>query len=150
MVDKIDTPHDYVPFQELVLCSNKMVGVHVPFLVDGGVPLLVGNDGGPKVWLNAKPPGTAGHWLPVVRRNKSVHGSVKVATEGAQKVVVTAGTVVVLVVEAMQGTGAEVSQLDLRPLGLNLYGDTSGLTVGTNRIVGNEIHDAQAMVKIGQ
>lgn len=69
MKERIDLPKPYTPFHEMVLCSNRLIDVQIPFEVDGGIPLLIGQAQDPLIWLNARPASPGQPWQPVVRQN---------------------------------------------------------------------------------
>ena len=45
---------------------------------------------------------------------------------------------------------AMVGELDMRPLGFNIYGNSSTLHVGTNVMVGNRISGGNAFIALGR
>jgi hypothetical protein len=109
-------------------------------MVDEFPAFLIGPGPAPLVWLAAQTGSDT--WSYVVKASKSLHPSVRVDVDlVALSVAVFVGSDLVLQVrhEVPHETSAfaEVSKVDLRPLGLNLYGDSKGLFVGTNHFVGN-------------
>ena len=141
-------PKDYQPFPKMVMCGNTLIDVRVPFEIDGKVPLLIGNNGKPRIWLNAPPSGPGLNWQPVVRANRSLHRAAVVTGAGTDMVSVTVKGLDVL--SLMKGSDdiPEVIKLDLRPLGLNIYGDAKKLTVGMNQLIQNTFRNVRVMVGI--
>ncbi|OQX52698.1 MAG: hypothetical protein B5M53_08020 [Candidatus Cloacimonas sp. 4484_209] len=45
---------------------------------------------------------------------------------------------------------ARVIQLDLRPIGLTIFGDETRLVIGSNQLVSNTFTDVYIMIKIGK
>lgn len=142
-------PSNYSPPQSVRLFSNIIENVRVLFLVDRHVPILIGEKAGkPRVWLTApvrtKSNGT--RWLPLVRNNLAVHPAVvvSVAADGETVTVKNAGTKVLEVHAQVQDLN--VSSLDLRPLGLTIYGDEDGLHVGGMRLTENRFSNLGVLV----
>lgn len=53
-----------------------------------------------------------------------------------------------LLIATALGDGAVSLRLDLRPLGINLYDDTLGLHLGSNRIAGNQIANCSTAIAL--
>jgi hypothetical protein len=52
-------------------------------------------------------------------------------------------------VKKFSETKAVINQLDLRSLGLNIYGTEFGLTIGENKLFANTFENVRTMVGIG-
>ena len=149
MNQSIRLPKEYKPFDELDLCGNTLINVPVPFEVDGYVPLLIGRNDIPRVWLNAPPPKSGTGWIPLVRQNRSLHRSVK-AIEQENVVIIKINAMEILRVIKLSNSSANVVQMDLRPIGLNIHGDESHLVVGTHVLVSNTFQNVHVMIGIGK
>ena len=143
-------PKDYEPFPKIVICGNTLINVRIPFEIEGEVPLLIGDDGKPRIWMNAAPPRPELDWQPVVRANRSLHEAAVVLGAGTEIVSVSVKGLDVLSLIIRSDKVPEVIGLDLRPLGLNIYGDTTKLMVGTNRWIGNTFQNVHVMIEIGE
>jgi len=53
-------------------------------------------------------------------------------------------------VSKISDNSASVVQMDLRPIGLNIYGDESHLVVGTHQLVSNTFQNVYVMIGIGK
>ncbi|HEC68514.1 MAG TPA: hypothetical protein ENI35_06905 [Candidatus Desulfofervidus auxilii] len=148
MNQRIHLPKEYKPFDHLILCSNILINVQIPFEVDGNVPLLIGRNELPQIWLNAPSQKPRLEWIPIVRQNRSLHNEVKIIKD-ENELIVKINTIEVLRVLKNSANSANVVQLDLRPIGLNIYGDESHLVVGTNQLVSNTFQNAYVMIGIG-
>jgi hypothetical protein len=150
-------PKDYQPFPKLVICSNTLINVDVPIIVEENFPILIGK-GEPvlirkgektKIWLNLSP-GTKGKsWQPLIRANRPLHKSVKVHFEDRGTIFVYVGNSHILTFKE-DDIIPEITHLDLRPIGLNIYGNNKdGLNVGTKKLMGNIFQDVQVMLGNG-
>lgn len=149
MSSEVQVPKNYQPPHKLVLCGNTLINVHIPFKLDGGVPLLIGANAEPQIWLNARPPKPGMPWLPLIRQNRTLHDAVKVSGIGTGSITVEAQGATVLVIAKQQDGTFEVTTLDLRPMGLNIYGDSTELTVGTQKLASNTFENVHVMMAIG-
>lgn len=131
-------PGEYAAPKQLTLCSNILRNVQVPIAIEGTPILLIGKGTVPLVWL-AAPIGMAGQrWVYVVQASRSMNPAVTVRTD------LKIGTVVVKVSGSTVISGRAVSpeqitvdKVDLRLLGLAVFGDQSGLTFGGARLQQN-------------
>ena len=149
MNQRIRLPKEYKPFDHLTLCSNILINVQVPFEVDGHIPLLIGRNELPKIWLNAPSPKPGFEWTPLVRQNRSLHKAVKLI-KSKNEIIIKVNTIKILRVSKISDNSASVVQMDLRPIGLNIYGDESHLVVGTHQLVSNTFQNVYVMIGIGK
>jgi len=148
MDQRIHLPKEYKPFDYLILCSNKLVNVQIPFEIDGNVPLLIGRNELARIWLNAPSQKPRMQWMPIVRQNRSLHKAVRLIKD-ENKLIVKISAMEVLRLLKLSANSANVVQLDLRPIGLNIYGDESHLVVGTNQLASNTFQNTYVMIRIG-
>jgi hypothetical protein len=149
MTNDIALPRDYTPFPTLVLCGNTLINVQIPFEIEGEIPLLIGNNEAPKIWLSAPAQPPAKRWNQIIRANRLLHKAANILGSGTQELSVTISNTMVLKLRKMPNGIPEVTDLDLRPLGLIIYGDTSSLMIGTNKLVNNTFKNVRVMVGIG-
>lgn len=149
MKQDLQVPKNYKPLSRLTLCSNTLIDVQVPFEIEGGVPLLIGGNGEPEIWLNARPPKPDMEWYPVIRQNRPLHKEAQIQGVGGELISITIQGTRVLTLEKREGNVLEVTELDLRPIGLNIHGDRSGLMVGSTQLVSNTFSNVYVMVGIG-
>ncbi len=143
-------PDGFKPYHTMIICSNKLINVPVPFNVRGFAPLVIGKDHERSlIWLyaNVGRDKKGYQWTPLLERNKPVNDGVKlVKIKKNNKIVVQKNLVAELDV---QEDCLIVGKLDLRPIGLNIYGDENQLTVGTNKLTNNTFQNMPAMIGIG-
>jgi hypothetical protein len=141
-------PKEYSPFQELIICSNRFTDGVVPLEVNKNVVLLVGQGDHPSIWLSVPRPSKSDEQVHIVKNNQALHGEF-VITFLKDTTVVSLGKTVLLRAEKLSDQKAEVTEMDFRPIGLNIYGDKNGLYVGTNLLAGNTFVNVHTMIAIG-
>jgi hypothetical protein len=141
-------PTQYHPFKEIDIGTNRLVDGTVLFSLNENAPLLIGVNGVPRIWLSipADPKGES--WQLLVRDNKSLHPTVVVNIEG-NTVTVDTPDGIVLKVRKENENLAKVSQINLRPFGINIHGDEGSLTAMNNTLTGNMFIGAKVMIGIG-
>lgn len=150
MTNDISLPRDYKPFPKLIICGNTLINVEIPFEIDGNIPLLIGDVETPKIWLSARAPAPEKRWHQIVRANRSLHKAAKVVGAGSHEISVTIDNASVIRLQKRSDGTPEVTELDLRPLGLNIHGDNTTLMIGTNQFDNNTFQNLRTMVAIGE
>jgi hypothetical protein len=148
MITKHTLSKNYQPFNSLTICSNSLLGGGTLVAIGDVLPLLIGKGEKPKVWLQALADPKKNTFVSIVEESISKHPAVKVYEDsGALKVLV--GGEQVLSVRELGEDGAVVDQLDLRPIGLNIYGDKSSLKVGGNEFSRNSMSGGGTLIGFG-
>lgn len=145
MITKTNLPSSYIPYQKLAFCSNVLEGGGNLIEVAGTIPILVGRGDPPLVWLSAKQDAKV---VTIVEASRAKYSSVTAANIFGGTVVMSKG-VVLLSARQISEVEAEVTEIDLRPLGLNVYGDKNGLHVGGMEFTGNHFSGGGTMLGIG-
>ena len=147
--NKVELPKDYIAYHTLTVCTNKMVNGQVPITLKTGIPFLVGKGTIPLIWLSVPTSKEATNWKYIVEKNQTKDDRVSIVlTDTDKSLRIMFQNINLMQVNGISDDEAEISYLDLRPVGLNVYGDTSGLFVGTNRLKGNSFNSVYGMVKI--
>ncbi len=139
-------PSGYIPYESVTLCGNTLRAVSVIFQVGESKPFWVGKGPGnhPQIWLLALL--SNGKWIEVVRANIAVRPSVYpganitvIQDAASPRTVVLAGTVILVdAIASGDGNSVEVPSIDLRPLGLNIFGKINeGLSFGGTTFASN-------------
>lgn len=129
MITSKNLPSNYEPYKILDFCSNKIIGVNHILEIGGVLPLLIGVGKVPRVWLQGVSEPNQHAFTTIVADSKSIHPAAKVLIKG-DVIVVSLKDVTILKVEAKNSQQAKVSKIDLRPLGLNVFGDQEKLNMG--------------------
>lgn len=136
MITTENLPKYFRPYQSLSFCSNNISGGGHIFAMGQVLPLLIGIGPSPRVWLQAVAAPGSKKFVTVVADSKATHPAVDV-TVGSGKVLVSVRGIAVLTVEAKDGQKAVVSEVDFRPLGLNVFGSSSSLNLGGMQLSNN-------------
>lgn len=147
--DTGDLPADYKPYRELGFCSNHFVNTPIAIEVEGHAAVLVGAGAGPRVWLSAPTGQDKRRWTLVVADNTPRVTGVAVRKTSQGDLEVLAADTKVLEVREVSSDTAAVTWLDLRPLGLDIHGDSNALWIGTNQFSANRIENCNAAIGIG-
>lgn len=146
---KIDSlPTQYHPFKEIDIGTNRLVDGQVLFSINENAPLLIGTNGIPRIWLSIPADAKGESWQMLVRDNKSLHHKVTVKVEGDTVTIDTPNGIVLRVNKENENL-ARVSQINLRPFGINIYGNEGSLTVMNSNLAGNMFIGVRVMVGIG-
>ena len=100
------------------------------------LPLLIGVGATPRIWLQAVSAPGSKEFTTVVDDSKSTHPAVSVTTEG-NKVVVSVRGRTVITAESNSEQSVTVNELDFRPIGLNVFGNSSSLSLGGTQLSNN-------------
>ncbi|ELF6907029.1 hypothetical protein [Vibrio cholerae] len=138
-------PDGYKPLKKLTICSNTLTGGGNLLSIGGDIPVLIGKGSVPQIWLKAVADSSTNELVPVVVKNKSLHPAIKVVVQNNNIIVLISGETI-LSAKATSMDVVIVDKLDLRPLGLNLHGNNSSLTVGGSTFSRNSMHGGGALI----
>lgn len=148
---KQELPEIYTPFPTLIICSNELVSVQVPIAVGDRPVLLIGMDDSStaQVWLQApmgSPKGSTWEWI--IEGNEKRFQDASVLIAGPSIGVFLGEDSLLHVTVTEPHNRADVISMDLRPLGMAIYGNMQGLTVAGNKLVGNHFNNVHTMISI--
>ena len=150
-MNEVNLPKDYFPYPELNMCGNTLLNVQIPFLLEQTPLLLIGTNSVPQVWLSARTSPGSPEWKYIVQANRSLNPAVYVEVQEENRTVyVRISNAVIIKAVAQSETKATVEVLDLRPVGLNVYGNISGLNLATNRFAGNSTVNSRVAFALGK
>ena len=141
-------PSQYSPFKEIDIGTNRLIDGLVLFALNNNVPLLIGVNGIPRVWLSIPADPKGEKWQPLVRDNKSLNPKVAVKIEG-DFVTIDTPDGIVLKVQKENENLLKVVKINLRPFGINIHGNEDSLTVMNSNLAGNMFMGVKVMVGIG-
>jgi hypothetical protein len=148
MITRENLPSSYVPYKTLVICSNSMLGGGHIVSVGDVLPLVIGKGEKPQIWLQAISNPETKNFVPIIEASISKHPSVEILEKNGN-IEVTVQHNKILVVRAESADKAVVSQLDLRPIGLNLVGNANSLTVDGSSFSGNSMAGGGVLIGFG-
>ncbi len=141
-------PSLYQPFKEIEIGTNHLIDGVVLFSLNDNVPLLIGVNGSPRIWISIPADLQGKSWQALVRNNKSLHPKVTVKVTNSLVEVDTPDGIVLKVHKENERL-VKVQQINLRPFGINIYGTEKILTVMNNNLSGNMFVGTKVMVGIG-
>ena len=143
-------PVDYSELQTLNLCSNKIIGGGFPFALDGGLPLIIGSGTTPSIWLQAINNSNSKDLILLVDNNVPTVKEISVTKpENGVIEVYFRNEVKILRVKSTGSNAAVVSVLDLRQIGLNIFGNQSELKIGGSSFSNNTVQGAKVFLGLG-
>ena len=148
-MNKIDLPKEFIAFEELDFCSNILQNCAIPVEVDDEPIVLVGNGEQPRIWLwglvDLKSKGLAA--VVSSNINKIFTAPIKIESKDSYTCVKLNEIIIIKTVK-FSDKKAVVEQLDMRPLGFNIYGNAGVLNVGTIPMVGNAIVNCRVAIAL--
>jgi hypothetical protein len=142
-------PDDYKPFVELIICTNKFLNGVIPINIAGNIPFLVGNGDYPIIWLFGPISKYDNKWREIVSRNQALDKRIRITFSEKDKLTnISFESIILIQVKKVSHWKADVINLELRPLGLNIYGNSNGLNVGTNSIANNLFSNVHTMLSL--
>ena len=149
MITTTSLPIGFTPCNKVKLCSNTILGGSQLFLLGNTVPLLIGAGGqAPRIWLQAISDPVARDFVPVVQDSRSIHPAVNVSVDGSS-ILILVDSHTVLKAESLGESDVIVNEIDLRPLGLNVHGDQSGLKLGGMQLNNNTMSGVGVAFSLG-
>lgn len=130
-------PIEFVPYETVEICSNKLINGYAIIGIGDFAPLLIGKGETPQVWFYYQD--AKGNWLPLIQQNTSSTPRIKIENkiENKSTRIWMEST---LIIEAYNQLNdyCKITQIDLRPLGLNIYGTDKELFFAGNSFKNNK------------
>lgn len=146
---KIDNlPTQYTPFEKITIGTNLLEHVNALVAINDNIPLLIGKDSIPRVWLYIPANKEGTEWFPLIKDNFSSHKDVKVQINN-KKLTIQIPEKVILDCEIINKNELVINTLDLHPFGLDIASDSNELKVAGNTLVGNTFSNISIVVSIG-
>jgi hypothetical protein len=141
-------PSSYQPYEKLTICSNSLIGGGHVVELAGVLPLIIGYGEKPQVWLQAISNPEKMEFVSVVENSVSKFSTVEVK-EIDGSIIITIQGKQVLKVRNVSNSEAVVENMDLRPIGLNLYGDANNMNIPNGSISGNSMSGGGVLLGLG-
>lgn len=143
-----DMPTSYTPLKTLKICSNTLSGGGKLVAIGDNTPLLIGDGETPKVWLKAIADAQSNTFISIVEDSVSKHPNVKILNKDGLLTVKVANVIVLEVTKTGEGE-ATADKLDLRPIGLNIFGDSNTLNVSGNSFSRSSMSGGGTLIGFG-
>ena len=144
-------PENYIPYENLIICSNKLIGGGFAFSYGEGLPLIIGQGTFPTVWLQgAVLPGSK-ELITLIENNVSLVESLVVSAnlENRSIEVMFNKNIKIIEVKLINEKSAEITYLDLKPLGFNISGNSVELHIGSSNFSRNTIRGTNVFIGLG-
>lgn len=148
MITLKNLPPDYKPYKKLKVCSNTMEdGGHIVSIGEV-LPLIIGTGTKPQIWLQALVNAKSNDFMTIVDASIPTHPAVKVSEIDGVMVIKIQGEKV-LTIKSTSPNSAEVTQLNFRPIGLNVTGDSSGIEISGSTFSRNTMSGGGVFISLG-
>jgi len=138
MENKTLIPTEYTPFDEIILCGNKLIKVKKIVDDKGFIPILIGENKKtkrPQIWLNAK---TKDGVIQLIDKNRPLINLIEFneySNENQIDVILNnqGEKHIILQIESI-GEIPSITKFDLRTIGYNIFGDERALNIGGSQM----------------
>ncbi len=148
MMTLTNLPKKFKPYSSLKICSNTLHDGGYLASIGENLPLVIGKGETPLIWLQALNDMGNQTFISIVEESLSKHPNV-VVSKSSQALSISVQGQQILSIKVINEDSAEVEFLDLRLIGLNLYGDKKTLNIGTNKFSGNSMSSAGVLIGLG-
>ncbi len=150
-----DLPKEFAAFEELIFCSNILENCKIPIAIDDRPIILVGKGKQPQIWLWVRAAQTTKDSTQIVLAQIVSSNSVRIPVGSITVDTVDNCTYVkikdVVIIKAVRHSEekATIEQIDLRPLGFSVHGDSKALGVGNTIMADNRITGTRVAIALG-
>lgn len=143
-------PSKYHPYEKINICTNTLTDVRIAIESEKD-PLLVlgkGNDM-PEVWIAAPSASRDEAFNFVVKRNEAMRDKISIERNAAAGTVqVFVDGTIIMAARELNSSVAEVAEIDLRLVGLDVFCDVEGLHIGGRTAKNEKIRGQQAAFQL--
>lgn len=141
-------PEDYMPFPEIVICSNKLINGTIPITISKHIPFLVGFGDIPLIWISGPVSKDGSLWREIVAKNQPIDDRANIIEEDNNISILYDNNIIINVIK-LSDNKAEILYLDLRPIGLDIFGDINGLFISKSNLFNNSFKNVFIMIGLG-
>lgn len=144
MLDNFEEPSGYIKIEKLSVGSNLLLnGTHI-ISAGGHVPIIVGKGPVPSIWISAR---ANGKWVELVINNVSTHPRIRIVANLQQReIIIRTEKETVLKAKMIDEDQCLISEINLRPTGLDLVANQTELRIGGSKFSNNEFSGARFMI----
>jgi hypothetical protein len=128
MTNALKLPKKYSPHLSVFICSLTIYKYKVLFRINDLIPLLIGSGQYPRIWINTTRNIQSRKVEKCIENNKIIHPGFSIIHK--VPITVKAEKFTILTISETNSRHITISQIDFRPIGINLYGDERGLNFG--------------------
>lgn len=124
-----------IALDELTICSNKIIGGGQLIEIQEYVPLIIGAGETPKIWLRMK---FQDKEITLINDNRIFNSSITIEENKAEKSTsVKAKDSLIIYSKMLDSKKCIITNLDLRPIGLDIVGNSKELRIAGTTLAGN-------------
>lgn len=140
----INYPTNLDKLKSLEICSNKLIGGGDLVNIQNFVPIIIGNGIVPKIWLTVK---NENNIIELVKENVSYNNQIIInSNDNFREVKIYANNLLLITAKLINDYECVVNHLDLRPIGLNIFGNDKELNVANTKFSGNSFSGAKFLI----
>lgn len=136
----------YEPFDEMEVCSNLLLKMRSLFTFDGIDPVLIGKGEKPLIWLAVRKNNTL-TWRYIVQGNRVLNDRISLDITCENKTRILVENTILIEAEKVTENRVRITNIDLRPLGLNVYCQDNQLNVGAMHFRDSEFENSVLMIE---
>jgi hypothetical protein len=149
METKNKLPENYKPLNELNVCSNKLLGGAKLIGIDGFSPILIGNGIIPTIWIFGK--NKNNKWVELIKENKSLHSGIQIINDKINReIIIGIQNTIILKGKMTSDKVCEVNTIDLRPIGLDIYGKEKEFYIANSTFSNNTFQGSGFLIGISE
>ncbi|MCR1026643.1 hypothetical protein NQT66_17625 [Cellulophaga baltica] len=136
MEPKNKLPENYIPLDELNICSNKLLGGAKIIGIDDFAPILIGDGAIPSIWIFGK--NQNNKWVELIKESKSLHPAIQIINDTINReIVIGIQNSIVLKAKMTSNKICEINTIDLRPIGFDIHGKGTEFHIAQSTFSGN-------------
>lgn len=141
-------PSNYRAPKNVDLFGNTLRNVKIIISINGVVPILVGDGKKPRIWIQAPSNAEGTEWYPLIRDNlSSVPQILVLGNDKTTKISTPNG--VILEAEKCNDGSISIKKFDLRPFGINIYGEKDSFYFLNNAFKKSTFNNVETMFSVG-
>lgn len=129
-------PKKYIPLNELIICSNKLLGGAKLIEIDEFAPILIGDGAIPSIWIFSK--NQNNQWVEIIKESKSLHPAIQIINDKINReIVIGFQDTIVLKGKMTSDKICKIDAIDLRPIGFDIHGKESKFHIANSTFSNN-------------
>jgi hypothetical protein len=148
-------PESYTPYDNVIICGNLFRRCGVIFSISGYTPILFGKGAIPQIWLQG-PIGRKGEWEIIISEGAAIdpqgnllRKDLPIFSHPQKILIISYRDMLISELDWSIEDAIRVSRLDLRPIGIDIFGAAAELSVGGTAYHGNMISDVDIAIQYG-
>lgn len=137
---------EHTKLAKLTICSNILIGGGDLIKIENFVPLVIGAGILPKIWIIIK---SENKLIEIIKENSTNNNQIRIDTDlKLREVKIFAGYLHLITAKMVKNGECIVNHLDLRPIGLNIFGNSTELNIATNKFSKNSLQGSKFLISM--